>query len=224
MIEIKSLTFYNKKDNTFRGRDINITINKSELVILKGDIGFGKTFMMELLLGYPINNKISKVTGNIYLNGEEIIGIKHEKAMKIRRKTGYVESKPDYSVLSKIKVMDLIMNSYDSYEYKNKYPLDIDNLKETFPEISFESDLVGHKNDGHKKLISLLVGCFARPGADLYLIDEPLSGLDDGKRTRIIKKIEEFRKLYPNSTFIISNHESSFTFESSRVIDLNQFI
>ena len=64
---------------------INLHINKGEFVFVVGDSGSGKSTLIKLLL-----RELVPTSGRIYVNGTDVVRLKHRKIPKFRRNLGVV--------------------------------------------------------------------------------------------------------------------------------------
>ncbi len=80
MLEFKNIQKIFKNQTVIK--DISFTVNKGEFVVIVGQSGCGKTTTLKM-----INKLIAPTSGNIYLNGKDIL---KEDTIKLRRNMGYV--------------------------------------------------------------------------------------------------------------------------------------
>ena len=80
MLEYKNVALH--YDEKLVLKDVNLTINDGEFMVLVGPSGSGKTTMLKM-----INQLIEPTDGNIYLNEKRI---KEHDQRKLRLETGYV--------------------------------------------------------------------------------------------------------------------------------------
>lgn len=183
MIEIKNLNITLSKKNILN--DINIKIEKGQVVGLLGPTGSGKTTLLKSIAG--------------------IIPPSHG-SLTIKNMTPCVETKKILSMMTEkneappMKVKDII-NFYEMF-----FP---DFSKARFKELESEMgiDFPKHQNilnlsKGTLQLLRFIL-CISRD-SEVFILDEPLSGLDTLLREKvndqILSMIEEER------TFIISTH------------------
>jgi energy-coupling factor transport system ATP-binding protein len=76
MITFSNINFQYKNNKTDKGNliDINLTIEEGELIVLTGESGCGKTTFTRLINGLAPNYYPGTVTGELLLDGENIIG------------------------------------------------------------------------------------------------------------------------------------------------------
>ena len=93
MIELKHVTFQyeNAPENTYSIRNINLTIQKGECVVLCGRSGCGKTTVTRLINGLIPHYYEGNLSGYVAVNGEEI---KNQQLSKISQHVGSVFQNP----------------------------------------------------------------------------------------------------------------------------------
>ncbi len=93
MITFSNINFQYKNNKTDKGNliDINLTIKDGELIVLTGESGCGKTTFTRLINGLAPNYYPGTVTGELYLDGENIIG---KSVAELGRTVGSVFQNP----------------------------------------------------------------------------------------------------------------------------------
>lgn len=178
---------YNGKKNVVD--NLNLEINKGDLIVLVGESGCGKTTTMKM-----INKLIEPTSGNIFINGEDISTYNKNE---LRRNIGYViqdiglfphltiekniaivpmlSKKQPEEVNKKVReLLDLIELPYD--EYANRYPKEL--------------------SGGQQQRVGVARALANDP--DIILMDEPFSALDPITREQLQNELlslqEELQK------------------------------
>lgn len=192
IVSIKNL--YKKYGDKEVLKDVNLTIKSGKIIGLLGKNGTGKTTLIKL-----INGLLTPTSGTIKVKNNEI-GIESKKTIS------YL---PERTYLNKnMKVIEVI-------EYFNDFYSDFD--KEKAIELIKDLDI-----DINQKLIKMskgmqekvqLVLVMSRK-AELYILDEPLGGVDPATRDYILDTIlNNFNK---DASIIISTHLIS---DIERILD-----
>lgn len=193
--------------------DIDLEIEKGEVVAVLGSSGSGKSTFLRCL------NCLEKPTsGSIKIIDEEIVGTKVD-LNKLRQEVGMVFQQfnlfPNLSVIENIKLAPkkiLKMNNSDADKLALKL-LDKVGLKNKAYE--YPSNLSG----GQKQRVAIARALAMNP--KIMLFDEPTSALDPemiGEVLEVIKKVAE-----GGMTMVIVTHEMKFAREvASRVIFLDK--
>ena len=151
--------------------DVNITLNKGEIVSLLGVSGAGKTTLFNILSGiYKAD------TGNVYLNGEDITGKPGKVSYMLQKDLLF----PYRKVIDNV-CLPLIINGAKKKEAREKaLPLfkvfDIEGTEFKYPD---------QLSGGMRQRAALIRTLAVKP--ELLLLDEPFSALDTITRTKIHK-------------------------------------
>lgn len=151
--------------------DVNITLNKGEIVSLLGVSGAGKTTLFNILSGiYKAD------TGNVYLNSEDITGKPGKVSYMLQKDLLF----PYRKVIDNV-CLPLIINGAKKKEAREKaLPLfkvfDIEGTEFKYPD---------QLSGGMRQRAALLRTYLSSNG--VALLDEPFSALDTITRTKIHK-------------------------------------
>ena len=164
--------------------DVSLNIQPGRIIGLLGPNGSGKTTIIKL-----INGLLQPSLGNIYIHGQ----LPSPTSKKV------VSYLPDTTYLNEnIKINDAIryiQDFYTDFNVQRAYQL--------------LNDLHLHPNQklnslskGNKEKVQLIL-VMSRE-ADLYVLDEPIGGVDPAARDYILRTIIQNRR--PNSSVLISTH------------------
>ena len=197
LLEIKKLnkSFDNKKILD----DINLKISKNKIIGLLGKNGAGKSTLIKL-----INDLLTPDSGKILFKGKEI-GVYSKK---------HISYLPERTYLDKsMKIKDVInyfTEFYEDFDKERAYKL-LDNLN-----LDSEKRIIKMSKGMQEKLQLILV---MSRNADLYILDEPLSGVDPATRDYILDTI--LSNFNEGASIIISTHLIS---DVERILDEVVFI
>jgi osmoprotectant transport system ATP-binding protein len=184
MIELRKIS------KSFNGKtkvidNLNLRINKGELVVLIGESGCGKTTTMKML-----NLLIKPTSGEILINDENIV---NSDIIELRRNIGYVIQKvglfPHMTVGENIELVPKL-KQWDKQVRKEK-ALELLSLVDLDPE-DFYSRYPNELSGGQQQRIGIARALAADP--DIILMDEPFSALDPLTREMLqdeLLKIQE---------------------------------
>lgn len=157
-------------------RNINMTIPKGQIVVLIGPSGCGKTTCLKL-----INRLIDLSSGNIYINGEDIMT---QDPIQLRRKMGYVIQQtglfPHMTVRQNIEIIptlqkaDKTLIEQRTKRLMNMVGLDADEYLDRYP-----TQLSG----GQLQRVGVARAFAADP--EIILMDEPFSAVDPITRLQL---------------------------------------
>ena len=187
---------YDKKEVL---KDISFDISSGKIVGLLGKNGMGKTTLIKL-----INDLLTKDEGSIKVNGKEI-GVESKKIISYLPERTYLNKQ--MTALEVIKYFDDFYDNFDSNKAKKLLEdLNIDvNLK------------LSKMSKGMQEKVQLVLVMSRK--AKLYILDEPLAGVDPATRDYILDTIlNNFNK---DASIIISTHLIS---DIERILDEVIFI
>ncbi|MBE6140617.1 MAG: ABC transporter ATP-binding protein [Firmicutes bacterium] len=165
-------------------KDINITISKGKIVGLLGKNGSGKTTLIKL-----INDLLIPTKGKVLVNGQEI-GIESKKIISYLPERTYLDKS-----MSVDKVVEYFKEFYDNFDDQKALKL-LEDL-----EIDSKAKLKNMSKGMQEKVQLVLV--MSRK-ADLYILDEPLGGVDPATRDYILDTI--LTNFNEDASIIISTH------------------
>ncbi len=164
--------------------NINLQIDGGHIVGLLGPNGSGKTTLIKLITGLLTPN-----SGEIYVN-EAPIGIQSKKVIS------YL---PDHSYLNDwMRVRDIIDYFDDFYE-------DFESIRayDMLAKLKINpTDKLKTMSKGTKEKVQLILVMSRR--ADLYILDEPIAGVDPAARDYILETI--LSNYDENASILISTH------------------
>ncbi len=171
VIQDLSLHYGSNPYDDFALGNINLEVNRGELVGLLGPSGCGKTTLLRLIAGFEIPTK-----GRIYINQEEVSN-RFRLIPPERRSVGMVFQ--DYALFPHLNAWDNASFGIRSRENYSRVDwlldlLGLGDLKERFP----------HELSGGQRQRLALARALA-PGTSLVLLDEPFSSLDVEVRLRL---------------------------------------
>lgn len=182
ILECKDLT---KQYGRFTALDhINLSLEGGHIVGLLGPNGSGKTTLIKIITGL-----LTPSSGEVTVNGNPI-GTESKKVIS------YL---PDHTYLSKnMRVRDIIDYFEDFYiDFDTKCAYDM------LAKLSINpSDKLKTMSKGTKEKVQLILVMSRH--ADLYVLDEPIAGVDPAARDYILNTI--LSNYNENATILISTH------------------
>ena len=182
LIEIKDLNKeYGKKEAL---KNINLTIESGKIYGLLGPNGSGKTTLIKI-----INNLLTPTSGEIKIKGNNP-GIESKKIIS------YLPERTYLNMNFKVKeLLDYFEDFYENFD-RNKAISLLDKLKIN------QDDKLKTMSKGTKEKVQLILVMSRK--ADLYILDEPIGGVDPASRDYILETI--LNNFDNNSSMIISTH------------------
>ncbi len=205
MFKIEDLKFSYGKKEILKGLDFEI--KSSDIVSILGPNGCGKTTLLKLMLGF-----LKPSSGKIYFKGKDISKIDPKEYFQ---QVAYIpqihESAFGYTVkdvvlMGRMPYKSLFSNFNKEDRTISSEALDILGISHLAEEIY--TTLSG----GQRQLV-LIARAIAQQ-ADVFIMDEPVNGLDFGNQYKLLQKIKELSKKditfiktshYPDHVFFVSN-------------------
>ncbi|RKL63579.1 ABC transporter ATP-binding protein [Thermoanaerobacteraceae bacterium SP2] len=147
--------------------DLNLEINKGEIVTIIGANGAGKTSTI-----HAISGVVAGVQGEIIFNGRNII----KEKCYARVKLGIVEVPEGRHIFPKMSVLDNLLMG--AYLYKDKENIDmlLERIYKYFPILEKrKKQNAGTLSGGEQQMLAIGRALMSRP--QLLLLDEPSLGL-----------------------------------------------
>ena len=203
MIELIELNRYydTQRERFYALKDINLTINRGEFVLLNGVSGSGKTTLLTLIAGMDKPN-----SGIVIIEGEPIIKLPDQHLSKFRNQhIGIIFQ--HYNLLENLSVYDNVATplipmrlSLKEIDKRVKESLEIANISHK------ASSLASSLSGGEKQRTAIARALVTK--ASIILCDEPTANLDKANREIFLKILERLHKL--NKTIIVSTHDPIF--------------
>ena len=182
LLEINNL---NKSfDNKEILKDINLSIQNGKIIGLLGKNGVGKTTLIKL-----INDLLTPTSGEILINGQKI-GVETKKVISYLPERTYLNKQMKVS-----EVISYFEDFYDNFDSEKAKKL----LKDL--DLDINQKLTKMSKGMQEKVQLVLV---MSRNADLYVLDEPLGGVDPATRDYILDTI--LSNFNENASVIISTH------------------
>lgn len=210
-IIFKNISYTFKETNINALSNISFKVKRGEKIALMGDVGSGKTTILEMLAGvYKPNN------GKIFINNNDI---KNISLSDLRNFIGYV---PQSTFL----FSDTIENNIKFGKDKASLSEVVLSAKTSCLDEDIKSFKDGYKtllgergvnlSGGQKQRLAIARALIKNP--KILLLDDSLSAVDTETEEMILNNIENTTK---NTTFFISTHRISTSKKCDKIIFLN---
>ncbi|MEI5992853.1 ATP-binding cassette domain-containing protein [Candidatus Enterococcus mansonii] len=197
LVKIEQLSYRKGKKQIFT--ELNMSASLGKIIALIGENGSGKTTIMRLLSGLALNWK-----GQIMID-DCVVGTKTKSFV------AYLEDQNSFPANQQLEeIISFYDRFYTDFDKRRAYEL----LR--FMNLN-ESEKIGNLSKGNAEKFALSM-TLARK-AKLYLLDEPLSGVDLLSREKIIQSLLQW--FDEESTIIITTHQLK---EIENIIDEVMFL
>ena len=205
MLQLKNIS------KSFDGKEviknINLEINKGEIVSILGPSGCGKTTLLNIILG------LTEVdTGSIVYDGNDLTDVSMEDR-------GFNIVFQDYALFPNL-------NAYKNITHGSKNKPNISSKEEVndlIKLLALEEHLdkkIDQLSGGQKQRVALARTMVMKP--KVLLLDEPLSALDGVIKESIKDRIKTIAKQYNLTTIIVTHDPEEALTLSDRVLIINE--
>ena len=181
MIKVKNVTkVFNETNKAVD--NISFEVNPGEIVGFIGPNGSGKTTTLKLLTGI-----YQKDSGEITVAGYDV----DKEALEAKKNIGYISDSPDMFLrLKGIEFLNLIADIYEVSTTKRKQR--IRELTKAFGlEDILESEMISYSHGMRQKMM-VIAALIHEP--DVWILDEPLIGLDPESAHQLKEMMKEQAK------------------------------
>lgn len=197
LLECKNI--YKDYDKKQVLKDINLKIPRGKIIGLLGKNGMGKTTLIKL-----INDLLTPTSGEILVNGKNI-GIESKRIISYLPERTYL----DKSMTIK-QTLEYFTDFYDNFDIKK--------AKRLIKDLDLEIDTkISKMSKGMQEKLQLIL--VMSRNVELYILDEPLGGVDPATRDYILDTI--LNNFNEDASVIISTHLIS---DIERILDEVIFI
>lgn len=213
LLEIKNLnvTYQTKKgligkiQTVHAVNNVSLDIQKGEILAIAGESGCGKSTLAKAIM-----KLVQSDSGEILLNGENVLNLKHNKDLKkFYQKVQMIFQNPYSSLNPKMKIGEilkepLIINTDLKKEKITKI------VEEKIKKVGLDKsalNLYPHEfSGGQRQRIAIARSLILNP--EFIIADEPVSALDVSIQAQIINLLKQLKEDF-NLTFLFISHDLS---------------
>lgn len=190
MLEIKQLVKkYHTGDLAINGVDLKV--EKGQVMALIGPSGAGKSTLIRC-----VNRLENPTSGEIWLNGENIVKMRSGKLRRARRNMGMIFQ--EYALVERLTVMENVLSGRLGYvgfwrSFLRKFPQsDVNAAFGLLEKVGLDT-MVNKRADelsgGQRQRVGIARALIQKP--DILLVDEPTASLDPKTSRQIMRLITE---------------------------------
>ncbi|MBN2373972.1 ABC transporter ATP-binding protein [bacterium] len=185
-------------------KNIDFEFHKGDRIGLVGSNGSGKTTLLHIIMGLIIPQ-----SGRIEIFGK--LREEDRDFREVREKIGILFQDPDDQLFSPTVAEDVAFGPLNLGKTKEEALVIVHDTLKLLGLSGFEERITYQLSGGEKKLVSLATVLAMKP--DILLLDEPVAGLDDNTKVRIM----EFLKS-PDLSFVIVSHDKEILHYTTKVL------
>lgn len=212
MIEIKNLC-HTYKGSVVGVKNISLTIRNGETVAVVGISGAGKSTLLRC-----INRLIEPTSGQVFIDGQDIVSCPESKARLIRRKIGMVFQ--TFNLLLRLPAIKSVLMGRLGYTYYYR-KADMEMALDCLRKVGME-DLAYRRADrlsgGQQQRVGVARALAQQPS--IILGDEPVSNLDPTRKREIMDLLGGIQR-ETGMTLVVSLHDIDLAKKyASRIIGM----
>lgn len=193
---------------TYALKDVNLTIEEGEFVVILGPSGSGKSTLLNVISGLD-----TVTSGEITFKGETLTNLDEEEMTAFRRKhLGFIFQQ--YNLLQNLNVYENIQIGSDI----GTAPLDIAELLEKVGLEKARNKYPSQLSGGEQQRVSIVRSLAKNP--DIIFCDEPTGSLDEENSKKILQLLQDLNEDY-NKTVIVITHNLGIAEMADKVIKMN---
>ena len=159
-------------------KGINLNVEHSEIVAIIGPNGAGKSTVVKSVLGL-----LNIISGNISLNGNNIVGIAPDKAIK----SGISYVPQTHNIFPNLTITENL--EMGAWTKSKGIPERIQEMFELFPDLKVKRNKVaGSLSGGQRQMVAMAKALMV--DSKIMLLDEPTAGLSPKFQSEIFRTIK----------------------------------
>jgi lipoprotein-releasing system ATP-binding protein len=193
-------------------KQVNFTLNQSELVAIVGNSGSGKSTLLHLLGGLD-----KPTSGNVIVNGKNLAHLSEMEKCRLRNHyLGFVYQfhhlLPEFTALENVS-MPLLIRGTGPAEIEKKATnlLELVGLKERL------QHKIGELSGGERQRVAIARALVTDPLC--ILADEPTGNLDSKNAENVLRLFLDLQKTFKTSVIIVT-HDQNIAKRAERVMTL----
>lgn len=196
-------------------RDIDIEIEKGEIVVVIGPSGSGKTTLLNIL------GLIDKPTeGNVYIDGRYVGDLSERELAEIRNsKFGFIFQFfyliPELTVIENVFLPLWIREK----KFDRKIITEAENYLSIFGILNKKNSYPSQLSGGEMQRVAICRSLICSP--EIIFADEPTGSIDSASASCFFEFMEKLNR-EKGTTFVIATHNEKFLQFSTKVVYLNE--
>ena len=196
-------------------KDINLTVNKGENIVILGRSGQGKSVTIKCIVGL-----LKQDEGSLTVFGKEVKDMNEVDLRELRTKIGFLfQSGALYDSMTVRENLSFpltrVLKIKDQHEIDTRITEILESVGLANAIDKLPSDLSG----GMRKRIGLARTLIVKP--EIILYDEPTTGLDPITSREISELILEMQKKYQTTSIIITHDIACAQITADRIVIMN---
>ncbi len=192
--------------------DINLEINRGEIVLMTGPSGSGKTTLLTLVSGLR-----SAQSGSLKVLGKELCGASTKELVQARRNNGYIfQAHNLHKSLTAIQNVQMGLEVHGKYSRKEMR----DRAHKMLEQVGLGDHLHYYPNKlsgGQKQRVAIARALVSHPA--IVLADEPTAALDSKSGRDVVNVMQKLAR-EQGSTILLVTHDDRILDIADRIVHL----
>ncbi len=192
--------------------DINLEINRGEIVLMTGPSGSGKTTLLTLVSGLR-----SAQSGSLKILGQELCGATTEQLVQTRRHNGYIfQAHNLHRSLTAIQNVQMGLEVHSNFSRQEMR----DRAASMLEQVGLGDHLNYYPDNlsgGQKQRVAIARALVAHPA--LLLADEPTAALDSKSGRDVVNLMQQLAK-EQKSTILLVTHDNRILDIADRIVHM----
>ena len=192
--------------------DINLEIDRGEIVLMTGPSGSGKTTLLTLVSGLR-----SPQTGSCKILGKELCGASSSELVRARRNNGYIfQAHNLHHSLTAVQNVQMGLEVHGKYSQAQMRDRAVAMLEEVGlgERVDYYPDKL---SGGQKQRVAIARALVARPA--IVLADEPTAALDSKSGRDVVNIMQKLAR-EQGSTILLVTHDDRILDIADRIVHL----
>ena len=180
-------------------KDINLTVNKGESVVVLGKSGTGKSVLIKCIVGL-----IQPDEGELIILGKNIPQLNQEELDEVRKKIGFLfQSAALYDSMTVRENLEFPLKRHSDFKGKGDLKDIVEEALSNVGLLPAIDKMPSELSGGMRKRVGLARTLIMKP--DIMLYDEPTTGLDPVTSKEISELILSMQEKYQTTSIIITH-------------------
>jgi putative ABC transport system ATP-binding protein len=213
IIEIKNLfkTYKSGSSNIIALKNLNLSINKGEFIVIMGPSGSGKSTLLNCM-----NGLLKSDSGSIKINEMEVTNLSENELSELRQQLGFIfqfyNLHDGLTAHENLELPFIISKKLDLKNRRQK-------VKEVLKEVGLENkeNLYPYElSGGERQRVGIARALIQDP--EIILADEPTGDLDSKRAQEIVDLL--FKLTLKKQTVVMVTHDKSLLREGMRLVTM----
>ncbi|WP_059173204.1 ABC transporter ATP-binding protein [Bacillus sp. FJAT-27445] len=218
----KTGNFFNRKlTNVYAVNDVNLEINKGEIIGIIGESGCGKTTMARMVM-----RLMKETNGEVWFDGVDLCKLTDAEMKKVRKKMQLIFQDPYDTLNPGMTILDILMEPLNAHEKQLSPKEKLERVKEALESIELrpaEDYMYRYPHQlsgGQRQRIAIARAVILRP---LFIAaDEPTSMLDVSVRAGILNLLLDLKEKMGLTMMLITHDLSTASYMCDRIAVMYQ--